>query len=276
MKEDFARRYGEWAIVTGGSSGIGEAFAHTLAERGVRPFLVARREDQLRRVISEVKLRHSVDCDGLALDLADPGFIDHLNLALAGRDVGLVIGNAAHNPAGAFADMTLETLLRIFDVNDRANLLLAQAFLPRLAARGRGGLLLVGSIEGFFGVPYSALYSASKAFILSFGEALWGEYSDKGVDVLVLAPGATDTPLLASRDLTGVKLKAMSAREVAKIGLDHLRDGPFVVPGAQNRWTSRIMRRLPRRWLVRTMGVAVKDMVARSARKEDCDGSVGH
>ncbi|MGH6961260.1 MAG: SDR family NAD(P)-dependent oxidoreductase, partial [Dongiaceae bacterium] len=136
-----------------------------------------------------------------------------------------------------------------------------------LKARGRGGLLLVGSAEGFFGTPFSACYSASKAFVLSFGEALWGEFRQSGVDVLVLAPGATETPLLASRKLQGRGIRAMSAPSVAEIGLDHLGKGPSVVPGAGNRWGFRLLRRLPRRWTVQLVGAAMENIVASLKRE---------
>lgn len=257
----FADRYGEWAIVTGASSGIGEAFAHAVAARGIRPLLVARREDELRRVAADVLGQTGMPCECLALDLADPGFADRLRDACAGRDVGLIVANAGFNPPGAFLGTPRETLMRMFDVNARANLLLAEAFLPGLKARGRGGLLLVGSVEGFFGFPYSACYSATKAFVLSFGEALWGEMRPAGVDVLVLAPGATDTPLLASRDLGSAKVGMMAPAAVANIGLDHLGCGPCVVPGALNRWMFRFLRRLPRRWSVPLVGAAMRRVV---------------
>ena len=263
---DFRQRYGECAIVTGASSGIGEAFAHALAARGVKPILVARRVEELDRVATDVEKASGVACVKVAGDLADPSFILQLEEACADLDVGLVIGNAAYNPAGAFLDMSREVLLRMLDVNNRANVLLANAFLPRLKERGRGGFLMVGSTEGFFGVPYSSVYSATKGFVLSLGEGLWGECADFGVDVLVLAPGATDTPLLASRNLGGRKIEVMSPRAVAEVGLDNLGRGPVVVPGKGNQRTAFMMRLLPRRWLVRTMGNAVRQIVAASTK----------
>lgn len=266
MSDDFRKRYGPWAVVTGASSGLGEAFAHELARRGLRSLLVARRAGELARVAADIQRQHGLACDSLALDLADPSFIDPLSAALGEREVGLVIGNAAFNPAGAFLDLSRDELLRMADINARANLLLAQAFLPRLAQRGRGGLLMVGSTEGYTGVPYSACYSATKAFVLTLGEALWGEFHEQGVDVLVLAPGATDTPLLASRDLGGLKVNPMSSQEVARIGLDHLGHGPVVIPGTANRWMSGLMRLLPRRWVVRLSGKVMRGIVQRTRK----------
>jgi short-subunit dehydrogenase len=255
----FQNRYGKWAIVTGASSGIGEAFAHGLAARGVYPLLVARRADQLARVAADIKTRHGIEADILAADLADPGFAAALADACADRDVGLVISNAAYNPAGGFLDLPLADKLDMLDVNCRASLLLAQTFLPRLAARPHAGFLLVGSVEGFSGSPYSAVYSATKSFILSLGEALWGEFRAQGVDILVLIPGATDTPLLASRKMA--KVAAMPARDVAEIGLNNLPLGPSVIAGRANTWMFRILRRLPRKWAVTLTGKATKQML---------------
>ena len=259
MNISFRERYGEWGIVTGASSGIGEAFAYALAARGIKPMLVARREEELHRVALAVKERYDIECGWLTLDVADHNFIERVLLACGDRDVGMVIGNAAYNPPGAFTDLSRADLMRTLDVNDRANLLLAHAFLPRFKKRNRGAFLLVSSVEAFTGMPYSAAYSASKAYVLSLGEALWGEFSGSGVDVLTVVPGPTDTPLLASRKL---KIKGMPARDVAEIGLDHLGKGPSVVPGAINRWSFRLLRRLPRRWIVKATGGAMKKIVA--------------
>lgn len=261
MSARFQSQYGPWAIVTGASSGIGEAFAHALAARNVRPLLVARREQELQRVAAAVKRNSGIDCDYIALDLASPAFIDELERYCEGREIGLVISNAAFNPAGAFLDRPREDVLRMLDVNDRATVLLAHCFLSKMSARRRGGFMLIGSTEGFSGSPYSAVYSASKAFVQSLGEALWGEFKSQGVDVLVLSPGATDTPLLASRnasDMPGV----MSPRVVADYGLDRLAKGPGAIPGALNRWMARVFRLLPRKWVVSVMGVAMKKIVS--------------
>jgi short-subunit dehydrogenase len=260
----FSERYGPWAVITGASSGLGEAFAHAVAARGVRPLLVARRADELARVAGEVERAYGLKPEVLAFDLADPAFLDTLVAATADKEVGLVIGNAGYNPPGAFADHDRITLERVLDVNARANLLLADAYLPRLAARGRGGLLLVASVEGYFGLPYSAAYSASKAYVLSLAEALWGETRGTGVDVLALVPGPLDTPLYQSRH---VPIPALSPRKAADRALDHLPHGPSYVPATMDRWSFRMFRLLPRRTAIRMVGRAMRIMVERMRKK---------
>ena len=177
MSEDFSLRYGPWAIDTGASSGIGEAFAHAVAKRGIRPLLLARRGDELGRVADDVQKATGVECATHVSDLADPHFLDALEERTRDLDIGLVVSNAGFNPVGSFEERTPDELCRILDVNCKAPLLLAHTFGPRLLSRGRGGFLMTGSVEGFFGVPYSSAYSASKNYVLAFGEALWREYA---------------------------------------------------------------------------------------------------
>ena len=257
MSEDFSKRYGPWAIVTGASSGIGEAFAHSIARRGVRSLLLARRGDELERVAGDVEEATGVECVTHVADLADPRFIDALQERTRDLDVGLVVSNAGYNPVGSLEERKPQELCRILDVNCKAPLLLAHAFLPRLKTRGRGGFLMTGSFEGFFGVPYSAAYSASKNYVLAFGEALRGEHADTDIDVLVLAPSATDTAIIRARnlqDLPGI----MQPSEVAEFGLDQLHHGPVAVPGAHNREMLATFAAMPRTDAVVAMGQGMK------------------
>ena len=263
MNSEFINRYGPWAIITGATSGIGKAFAHAVAQRGVHPLLLARREDELKRVAAEVKAATGVDCDYIVLDLASPEFIAVLERYCAGRDIGLVVSNAGYNPAGEFLAHEEKELLRILDVNSRAALLLAHTFLPLMKQRKSGGFLLIGSIEGFIGSPFSAVYSASKAFIQSLGEALWGEFKQHKVDVLVVSPGATDTPLLASRNVSNIP-GVMSPDAVAQFGLDRLNRGPGGVPGMINKMQIVLLRILPRKWAVSLVGAAMKKVIAKA------------
>ena len=267
-RDQFAERYGPWAIVTGASSGLGEGFAHALAARGVRSVLVARRADELERVALDIEHDHGLESLVVPLDLADRRFIGELVTAVVGKEIALVVGNAGYNPAGTFGERDRADLERVLDVNARANLLLADAFLPRLTERRRGGLILVASVEGYFGVPYSTTYAASKAFVLSLAEGLWGEVRRSGVDVLGLVPGPIDTSLFRSR---GVKAPAISPRVAAERALDHLGAGPSYVPAALDRWTFRVFRALPRPTAVRLMGFGLRRTLERMRRR----GTIG-
>lgn len=267
VSPSFAERYGPWAIVTGASSGIGEAFALALGRRGVRSLLVARRADELARVASAIE-RAGGTAEVLALDLSRPESVATVQERTADRDVGLVVCNAGINPEGEFAALSPATHEAILDLNVRAPVLLAHAFLPALARRGRGGLLLVGSIEGLVGFPHSATYSASKNFVRAFAEALWGEYRAQGVDVLGLAPGATDTPLLRRNGFEPAELPGLQTAEaVAEYALDRLGNGPLAVPGWTNRLMAVSLRHTPRRLLLPLLGKAMQ-VAQRKARSK--------
>lgn len=253
---NFRNNYGPWAIITGASSGIGEAFAHAVAKRGVKPMLVARRKTELERVANNIEMATGIQPTILATDISSATFVDDLIAACSGLDVGLIVSNAGYNPAGDFEQLDRSQLSAILDINCRAPVLLAEAFLPRLRARGRGGFLITGSVEGFFGIPHSTAYSSSKNFAQALGEGLWGEVAGQGIDVLVLAPGATDTPLLRSRnlqDLPGV----MTAEAVAEFGLNHLPHGPSAIPGELNQQMMASFMTMSRKEAGAIMGEAI-------------------
>ncbi len=219
-EDDFRNRYGPWAIVTGASSGIGEHFARQLGARGIHLILIARRIERIEALAAELRRNCAVEVIALELDLATADFLNGLRAACGERDVGLVVSNAGLPAKGPLCETDPGALLSVLDVNARAPLLLARAFAPALIRRGRGGLLMTGSIEGFHGFPHSTVYAASKAFLLSLGEGLWGELRGCGVDVLVLLPGATDTEVLAKSGVdredmvTGVMDPAEVARKI--------------------------------------------------------------
>jgi len=158
----------------------------------------------------------------------------------------------------------------MIDVNCRAALMITHSFIPRLIERGRGGIILTGSMEGFFGVPWSAAYSATKAFVLSLGEALWSELRRHNIDVLVLAPGSTDTEThiaqgIAREDLFGLK----PPQEVAKLGLEQLGRSPVYVSGFFNRQLIRVFTKLPRKWAVASMGAGIRKVVLKGRKSSN-------
>jgi short-subunit dehydrogenase len=258
------RRYGPTALVTGASSGIGEQFARVLAEQGFDLVLVARRRERLESLARELGEKHVVRVAALALDLARPGFLVDLLPACEGEQVGLVVSNAGFGPKGRLHETPPELLERMLDVNCRAPLLLARAFAPRLLERGRGGILITGSIEGALGFPYSAAYAATKAFVASFGEAIWEEYRKQGLDVLVLAPGATDTEMLSGLGMDPGELRAMAPEVVARQALARLGRGPTFIPGYANRAFVRLLRLMPRKLALHLAGEAMRRSLERA------------
>jgi short-subunit dehydrogenase len=254
----FRERYGPWALVAGASAGIGEAFARRLAERGLHLLLVARRAEALERLAAELRERHRVEVRVEPLDLARSDLVERAEALAAGAEVGLLVYNAAHSVIGPFVERPLEEQLRVLEVNCRGPLLLAHRFGGAMAARGRGGILLMTSIAGSQGNPWLVSYAASKAFNLVLAEGLWVELGERGVDVLACRAGATRTRgYEASRPKRSVPL--MEAEEVVDSALAALGRRPSVVPGALNRVAAFAFGRLlPRRTSIRIMGRATR------------------
>lgn len=232
MKTDksFLYDYGPWALVTDASSGIGAAFAWALAARGLNLVLVAQHRDRSDLLVKELRLRTNVEVEILELDLSDLDFLAKVIAACEGRDIGMIVSNAGFGLKGLHHQLPLDELDRMINVNCRAPMQLAHHFLPSLLERERGGLIITSSVEGFFGMPTSANYSASKAFAKTLGEALYGETLGKGVDTLVLCPGLTDTeaPTLQGynkAEITGM----MSPDAVVREALEALGKQPVLV-----------------------------------------------
>lgn len=256
---NFARRYGKWALVAGASDGLGAAFAHALAERGLNVVLIARRESLLEELAAKLRRAHNVEVRAAALDLASADLRERLAQLCADIDIGLAIHNAAFAPVGAVLESELDELLKAVDVNVRAPLTLVHTLAPAMVARGRGGILLMSSLAGLQGSPRLATYAGTKAFNNIFGEALWHELRDAGVDVEVCCAGAIRTPGFAAasaKDAPGT----LDAEVVAMRALDSLGQGPVLVPGMVNRAANLFLGMLPRRWAVAIMAKNTKDL----------------
>lgn len=227
---DFAQRYGPWAVVAGASEGTGRALARRIAQGGVPCVLLARREAPLAALVEEIRADFGVQCVAAGVDLATPDAMPRIADAVGSREVGLFVGNAGADVQGAhFLDRDIGAWLELVQRNVMTTLQCCHHFATPMRARGRGGLLLVNSGACYGGAGFMAAYSASKAFTLCLGEALWAELRPSGVDVLNLVLGQTDTPafraLLAEKGMP-VPDNLASAEDVARIGLERLPQGP--------------------------------------------------
>jgi hypothetical protein len=255
-------RYGEWALVTGASAGIGAAFARALARDGVSVALAARREDRLRALAEELKA-HGVATRVVPVDLAAPGGAGQLVEAVADLDLGIVVNNAGFGYSGRFDKLDAARLREMIELNCTAPMLLTRALLPRLLARGRGAVVFTGSQAGRQPLPLHAVYAATKAFDAFLGEALWAELRGTGVDTIVVEPGSTDTEF---QQVAGELPHAGQApEEVAAIALERLGRQPSV----STRWShwlrgNAAVRLLPRSLLV----LAAKGVMARQTPPE--------
>ncbi len=258
-------RYGETALVTGASSGIGKAFARALASRGLDLVLVARREDLLEELAAELRRTYNCRARVRVADLSKTHEIDTLLAGLGELEIDLLISNAGFGLKGTFEDDDLARQISMVHTNAIAPLVLCHKLLPAMKARGRGAIIFTGSIEGETGFPWSTSYAATKAFVHQFGGGLWAECRGTGVDVLVLAPGSTDTDAprlqgISDDQLVGV----MPPERVAEEALAQLGKRPLWIPGWHNRLFIRLLRILPRGLSLSLAGAGMKRAIDNS------------
>jgi len=255
----FRERYGAWALVAGASAGLGEAFARQLARRGLNLLLIARRQQALDALAADLQAVHRIQVRSLAADLARADLAAVVRDFTAGLDVGLLVYNAAYSAIGPFLDYSLDDHLKVIDVNCRGPVVLSHLLGAPMAARGRGGIVLMTSTAGSQGGPWIATYAASKAFNLVLAEGLWDELANQGVDVVACRAGATATPGYAASKPRPSRVPLLSPDYVAEKTLAALGRGASVIPGLFYRWSAFLMNRLmPRRMAIRIMGKATR------------------
>jgi uncharacterized protein len=252
---------GATALVTGASSGIGAELARGLARRGHGVTLVARREERLRELADELAREHGVRAEWATCDLTDAASRDELasSLERLGLDIEIVANNAGFGTYKAFAESPREREIAEVRVNVEAVVDITSRFLPAMIRRGRGAVLMTASTAAFQPLPGNATYAASKAFVLSFAEALHREAGPRGVTVTVLAPGPVKTEfqdVADAHDFASGLPKPLwrSPEQVAEAALTGLERGRrLVVPGAPNRVLAAIGRFSPRPVVLRVM-----------------------
>lgn len=242
-------RYPGWALVTGGSSGIGLGFAHALAKRGFDIVLVARSEAKLREAQREIESAHGVKARVVVQDLAEPGAAQKVVDAVADLDVGLLVNNAGTGWIGRFELAPAGSHTKLVALHCTAPVELTALLLPRMRKTGRGAVVFVSSAGGYVPLPYYAVYSGTKAFLATWGEALAAELEGSGIDVLVVAPGDTKTNFQAVAGEMSTRWMTVDA--VVAESLEGLGRKTVVVPGWGDKLSLMLTRFLPRRALIR-------------------------
>jgi hypothetical protein len=251
-------RYGDWALVTGASAGIGAEFARALARGGLNVVLTARREDRLRGLAAELEKEHSVSTRVVAADLAAADGADRVADAVADLEIAVLVNNAGFGYSGRFDKLEPARLREMVRVNCEAPTVLTGRLLPAMVRRGRGAVIFTGSVAAFQPLPLHGLYSATKVFDQFLAESLWGELRGSGVDVLVLQPGSTDTEFQA---VAGeIAHPGEPAADVVRVALEALGKQPSVTSGWFN-WLrgNAAARLLPRSLLA----LLAKDVMAK-------------
>ena len=243
----FRTKYGPWALVTGSSSGIGEEFARQLAGMQLNLVLVARRKEALDELAQELENQYGVSTRTVRADLSDPESIPTIDRATQDIEIGLLVSNAGEGSPGAFLKHDPDQEARLIYLNTTAHMRLSHLFGSKMSQQSRGGIILTSSVGAYQAMPYMASYSAAKAYILNFGEALHVELKRHGVDVTVLVPGPTHTSAMnweGMKEPSGPPLMWMKSEDVVEAALNSLGRAPSITPGATNKLMSNISRRL--------------------------------
>lgn len=243
-KDKWLQRYGPWALITGASDGIGEAFAHDVARRGAHVVLAARRLDRLQALGHELEESHGIETRAISVDLSKPHAATQLVEETADLDIGLMIASAGFGTSGAFLSIDVEDELSMIDVNCRSVLEIVHAMSQRMKHRG-GGLVLMSSIVAFQGTPRAANYAATKAYIQTLAEGLAPELARDGIDVLASAPGPVASGFAKRANM--MMGAAEKPEQVARTTLDALGRKRLVRPGLLTKVLSGSMSMLPRR-----------------------------
>ncbi|GLK81406.1 SDR family NAD(P)-dependent oxidoreductase [Methylopila turkensis] len=225
-------------LVTGASSGIGAELARLFAANGDHLVLTARREDRLKALAEELWTKHATKIDVVTADLAKPEGPRELGIEVGrrGHVIDVLVNNAGFGSLGPFAKQPLDRQLEMVAVNVAAPTALAGMYLPGMLARGRGGVLNVASLAAFQAGPEMAVYYATKAYLLSFSEALFEESRRQGVTVTALCPGPSPTEfgeVAGAKNARLFKTGVVSAADVAKAGFDGFQARrAIVIPGS--------------------------------------------
>lgn len=255
---------GATALITGASSGIGEAFAHNLAKKGANLILTARSEDKLAQVADELREKYRISVHVFPVDLISPDAPRQLieRIKAGGLRVDFLVNNAGFGKWAHFLGESLDTYEQMLSLNIDALVKLTYLCVPDMLAHGKGGVINVASTAAFQPAPYIAVYSASKAFVLSFTEALAGEYQERGVRFLALCPGNTTTNFMATANANTAGMSFSTPEEVAEAGLTAFVKGKsYHVQGRANYLSSLLPRVLSRAAVIRIVAGMFKNRV---------------
>lgn len=257
--QNLKKKYDGWALVTGASSGIGKEFARELAEQGFDVVLVARSEDALNTLSQELQAKHKVQTRILPVDLIADGASQEVFDAVSDLDIGLVVAAAGIDEMGLFLEKDYADIQRMLRLNVDAPSELAHLFGKKMEGRQRSGIILVASLFAYQGIPHFAAYAATKAYILTLGEALTVEMRKKGIEVLTLSPGLTATPFAAGlkMNLNLLPMIAQNPRSVARVALRNIGRKMSVVSGFINKFYAWENRLIPRSWPVNLFGFLI-------------------
>ena len=243
FNDDFKNKYGPYALIAGGSDGLGFAFAQAAAKRGVNLVLIARNKERLEASAAKLRDVYNVDITTIAADMADYEKVKE-SIEDLGVSIGLLIYNAAYAPIGLFENLNEKEISLAESVNVAAPLKLAKLLSEQMIQKKRGGIILMSSLSGEQGSPNIAVYAATKSFNKVLAEGLWSELKPHGIDVIASCAGAIITPGYQQAKKSGKTPGALTAEKVAEKTIKSLGKSPVVIPGAVNKIARFLLTRL--------------------------------
>lgn len=244
------KNYGKWVLVTGASAGIGEAYCFELAKLGYSIVLVARRIDKMQAIADKIKEQFSVKVLVIQVDLTQEGFLEKITSKTKDLEIGILVSNAGFGKGGKFIELDQNKMSEMVKLNCVAPTILVHHFAKEMAKRKCGAIIHLASVVAYQAVPFYTVYSATKAFNLIFGESLWYELKNNGIDSLVVSPGSTKSEFRKAAGLSE-NPNGMEAEEVVKISLKKLGKRSSIATGFINKLPEFFARILPRRFWIK-------------------------
>lgn len=260
---------GKTALITGASSGIGEAFAYEIAAKGANLIITARTAKKLEALAADIISKYNVKVHVLTADLAQSNAAEELYHAIIekGLTVDVLINNAGFGKWNDFLDEPLDVYTQMVELNINTLVKLTYLVLPAMLQKGSGGIINVASTGAFQPGPYIAVYCATKAFVLSFSEALYGEYYKKGITITALCPGNTTTGFQAVANVDASKVPADTPQKVARKGLKAFqKNKSHVVVGIDNFVASLLPGIAPRRLVIKAVANLTNRFIDRRSK----------
>lgn len=245
MTNNFKEKYGKWALITGATSGIGAELTSQIAAKGLNVILVARKEKELKEQAESLQKRYGVETKTISADLSTAEGVNKVKNQE--DEIGLLVLAAGLEVNGAFEKNSLEKELKVIQLNVTSTFELTHHFSKKMVEMKRGGVLMISSLSGHMPNPYFSNYAGTKAYVLNLGASLYGELKPKGVDVSILSPGLTNTPMVSNNgmDWSKTPMQAMDPSIVAEVGLDGLGKRLLSVPGGKNKMMAWMSKHLP-------------------------------
>lgn len=251
---DLKEKYGEWALITGASSGIGREFARYLAKINFNLILIARRYERLLELYDELTYKYHIEIICIKTDLTSEECFPEIYQKVGEREVGILVNNAGAGSVGDFFQSDLQKEIDLIKLNCLTPTILTHYFLKKMIERKKGAIIFLGSIVGLQPTPYLAVYSATKSFNIYLSNALWYELKKYNIDVLALSPGSTNTEFERVSQKT-CKLIRAEPDEVVKSVFKALGKKPTIIHGFINKILITIGKILPDRAVITLVGI---------------------